>query len=154
MYVNNRKDYCNCRFSAQCFKCPFYADEGQKDSKGNVLQNGRAECFQNLFGVDIVGKALINETKGGIGNGGLPTSLKNGAWLEKKKFLLSDIDENEYVPTENATPEAFQKRAALSNNDLRYLHVHSTKTGCNEPTFLKEAAKAEMSKVELSASFY
>ena len=146
MYVNNRKDYCNCRFSAQCFKCPFYADEGQKDSKGNVLQNGRAECFQNLFGVDIVGKALINETKGGIGNGGLPTSLKNGAWLEKKKFLLSDIDENEYVPTENATPEAFQKRAALSNNDLRYLHVHSTKTGCNEPTFLKEAAKAEMSK--------
>ena len=146
MYVNNRKDFDNCRFNAQCFKCPFYADEGQKDSEGNVLQNGRAECFQNLFGIDIVGKALINETKGGIGNGGLPTSLKNGAWLEKKKFLLSDIDENEYVPTENATPGAFQKRAALSNNDLRYLHVHSTKTGCNEPTFLKEAAKAEMSK--------
>jgi len=141
MYVNNRKDFDNCRFNAQCFKCPFYADEGQKDSEGNVLQNGRAECFQNLFGIDIVGKALINETKGGIGNGGLPTSLKNGVWLEKKKFLLSDIDENEYVPTENATPEAFQERAALSNNDLRYLHVHSTKTGCNEPTFLKEAAK-------------
>ena len=146
MYVNNRMDYCNCRFSAQCFKCPFYADEGQKDFKGNVLQNGRAECFQNLFGVDIVGKALINETKGGIGNGGLPASLKKGAWLKKRKFLLSDIDENEYVPSENATPEAFQKRTKLSDDDLRYLHVHSTKTGCNEPTFLKAAAKVEMSK--------
>ena len=141
MYVNNRKDFDNCRFNAQCFKCPFYADEGQKDSEGNVLQNGRAECFQNLFGVDIAGKALINETKGGIGNGGLPTSLRNGAWLEKKKFLLSDIDENEYVPTENATPEAFQKRTELSDDDLRYLHVHSAKTGSNEPTFLKAAAK-------------
>lgn len=146
MYVNNRKDFDNCRFSAQCFKCPFYADERQKDFKGNVLQNGRVECFQNLFGIDIVGKALINETKGGIGNGGLPASLKNDAWRKKKKFLLSDIDEYEYVPAENATSEAFQKRAELSNNDLRYLHVHSAKTGSNEPTFLKAAAKAEMSK--------
>ena len=141
MYVNNRKDYGNCHFSDQCFKCPFYADEEQKDSKGKVLQNGRAECFQNLFGVDIAGKALINETKGGIGNGGLPASLKKGAWLEKKKFFLSDIDENEYVPAENATPEAFQKRTELSDDDLRYLHVHSAKTGSNEPTFLKAAAK-------------
>lgn len=141
MYVNNRKDYGNCHFSDQCFKCPFYADEGQKDSKGKVLQNGRAECFQNLFGVDIAGKALINETKGGIGNGGLPASLKKGAWLKKKKFFLSDIDENEYVSAENATPEAFQKRTELSDDDLRYLHVHSAKTGSNEPTFLKAAAK-------------
>ena len=143
MYVNNRKDFDNCRFSAQCFKCPFYADEGQKDSKGKVLQNGRAECFQNLFGVDIAGKALINETKGGIGNGGLPASLKKGAWHKKKKFLLSDIYEfeNDYVPAEEATPEAFQNRTELSNNDLRYLHVHSAKTGSNEPTFLKAAAK-------------
>ena len=141
MYVNNRKDYSNCRFSDKCFKCPFYAAEGQKDSKGKVLQNGRAECFQNLFGVDIAGKALINETKGGIGNGGLPTSLRNGAWLEKKKFLLSNIDEYEYVPAANATPEAFQKRTELSDDDLRYLHVHSAKTGSNEPTFLKAAAK-------------
>jgi len=141
MYVNNRKDYGCCRFNAQCFKCPFYADEGQKDSKGKVLQNGRVECFLNLFGVDIAGKTLINETKGGIGNGGLPASLKNDAWLKKKKFLLSDIDEYEYVSAENATPEAFQKCTELSNNDLRYLHVHSAKTGSNEPTFLKAAAK-------------
>lgn len=148
MYVNNRKDYSNCRFSDKCFKCPFYVKYEKRDDgtiakckEDEQKQNGRAECFQNLFGVDIAGKALINETKGGIGNGGLPTSLKNGAWLEKKKFLLSDIDENEYVPAANATPEAFQKRTELSDDDLRYLHVHSTKTGCNEPTFLKEAAK-------------
>lgn len=141
MYINNRKDFNNCHFDAKCFKCPYYADEGQKDSKGNVLQNGRAECFQNLFGVDIVGKALIDDTKGGIKQGGLPESLKKNAWLEQKKFFLTDIDENEYVSAENATPEAFQKRAKLSTDDLRYLHVHSAKTGSNEPTFLKEAAK-------------
>lgn len=146
MYINNRKDFNNCHFDAKCFKCPYYADEGQKDSKGNVLQNGRAECFQNLFGVDIVGKALIDDTKGGIKQGGLPESLKKNAWLEQKKFFLTDIDENEYVSAENATPEAFQKRTELSNNDLRYLHVHSVKTGSNDATFLKEAAKAEMSK--------
>ena len=148
MYVNNHKDYSNCRFSAKCFnKCPYYV-RYEKREDGTIAkckedkqkQDGRAECFQNLFGVDIAGKALINETKGGIGNGGLPASLKN-IWVEKKKFLLSDIDENEYVPAENATPEAFQKRAELSNNDLRYLHVHSTKTGSNEPIFLKAAAK-------------
>lgn len=155
MYVNNRKDYCNCRFNAQCFKCPFYVKYEKRDDgtiakckEDEQKQNGRAECFQNLFGVDIAGKALINETKGGIGNGGLPTSLKSGAWLEKKKFLLSDIYEfeNDYVPAEEATPEAFQNRTELSDNDLRYLHVHSAKTGSNEPTFLKAAAKSEMSK--------
>ena len=148
MYVNNRKDYSNCRFSDKCFKCPFYVKYEKRDDgtiakckEDEQKQNGRAECFQNLFGVDISGKALINETKGGIGNGGLPASLKKGAWLEKKKFFLSDIDENEYVPAENATPEAFQKRTELSDDDLRYLHVHSAKTGSNEPTFLKAAAK-------------
>ena len=153
MYVNNRKDYSNCRFSDKCFKCPFYVKYEKRDDgtiakckEDEQKQNGRAECFQNLFGVDIVGKALINETKGGIGNGGLPASLKKGAWLKKRKFLLSDIDENEYVPSENATPEAFQKRTKLSDDDLRYLHVHSAKTGSNELTFLKAAAKVEMSK--------
>ncbi len=153
MYVNNRKDYSDCCFNAQCFKCPFYVKYEKRDDgtiakckEDEQKQNGRAECFQNLFGIDIVGKALINETKGGIGNGGLPASLKKGAWHKKKKFLLSDINEYDYVPAEEATPEAFQKRAELSNNDLRYLHVHSAKTGSNEPTFLKAAAKAEMSK--------
>ena len=141
MYINNRKDFNNCHFDAKCFKCPYYADEGQKDTKGNVLQNGRAECFRNLFGVDIVGKALIDDTKGGIRRGGLPESLKKNAWLEQKTFFLTDINEYEYVPAENATPEAFQRRVELSTDDLRYLHVHSAKTGSCEPTFLKEAAK-------------
>ena len=71
---------------------------------------------------------------------GLPESLKK-VWLEQKKFFLTDIDEYEYVPAENTTPEAFQKRTELSDDDLRYLHVHSAKTGSNEPTFLKAAAK-------------
>ena len=139
MYVNNRKDYSLCHIGTDCFKCPFYADEGQKDFKGKVLQNGRAECFQNLFGVGIAGQPTIMDIKGGSKY--LPTSLKDDAWFEQKKFFLTDIDEYEYVPAENATPEAFQKRAELSDDDLRYLHVHSAKTGSNEPTFLKAAAK-------------
>ena len=133
MYVNNRKDFDNCRFSKDCFKCPFHKEIGDGKIDGHV------ECFQNVYGIDIAGKAAIMDVKDGSKY--LPESLKNGAWLEQKKFFLTDINENDYVPVENATPEAFQKRAELSNNDLRYLHVHSAKTGSNEPTFLKAAAK-------------
>ncbi len=138
MYVNNRKDYSLCHIGTDCFKCPF-----RKEADDDKL-DGHIECFQNMCGVNIAGKSAITNVKDA--SKGLPTSLKKGAWLEQKKFFLTDIDEHEYVPAENATPEAFQKRTELSNNDLRYLHVHSVKTGSSEPTFLKEAAKAEMSK--------
>ena len=150
MYVNNRKDFGNCRFSKDCFKCPFYVKYVEVDGETKICDedtnklDGRAECFKNLHGVDIAGKSLISDVKGGIGGGGLPQSLKKDAWLEQKKFLLTDIDEYEYVTAENATPEVLQKRDSLSDNDLRYLHVHSAKTGKTEPTFLKAAAKAEM----------
>ncbi len=138
MYINNRKDYSLCHIGTDCFKCPF-----RKEADDDKL-DGHIECFQNMCGVNIAGKSAITNVKDA--SKGLPTSLKKGAWLEQKKFFLTDIDEHEYVPAENATPEAFQKRTELSNNDLRYLHVHSVKTGSSEPTFLKEAAKAEMSK--------
>lgn len=146
MYVNNRKDFNLCRFDKDCFKCPFYAESSDVKKDGFRKNDGRAECFKTLHGVDIAGKALISDVKGGIGGGGLPESLKKDAWLEKKKFLLTDIDENEYVDAENATPEAFQKRDKLTENDLRYLHVHSVKTGESAPVFLKAAAKEEMAK--------
>jgi len=148
MYVSNRKDFGNCRFSKDCFKCPFYAESSDVKRDGSKKFDGRADCFKNLHGVDIAGKTLISDVKGGVGGGGLPQSLKNGAWLEQKKFLLTDIDENEYVDAENATPEAFQKRDKLTENDLRYLLVHSVKTGDMKPTFLKAAAKAEMENEE------
>ena len=138
MYINNRKDFSVCRIGTDCFKCPFRKETGDDKS------DGRVECFQNVCGVDIAGKAVITDVKGA--SVGLPATLKKGAWLEQKKFFLTDIDENEYVSAENATPEAFQKRTELSTDDLRYLHVHSVKTGSNDATFLKEAAKAEMSK--------
>ena len=138
MYINNRKDFSVCQIGTDCFKCPFRKETGDDKS------DGRVECFQNVCGVDIAGKAVITDVKGA--SVGLPATLKKGAWLEQKKFFLTDIDENEYVSAENATPEAFQKRTELSTDDLRYLHVHSVKTGSNDATFLKEAAKAEMSK--------
>ena len=154
MYVNNRKDFGNCRFSKDCFKCPFHIEYKEEDGEKKICdedqnkQDGRAECFKTLHGVDIAGKALISDVKGGVGGGGLPQSLKKDAWLEQKKFLLTDIDEYEYVDAENATPEAFQKRDKLTENDLRYLHVHSAKTGNRTSTFLKAAAKAEMENKE------
>ena len=156
MYVNNRKDFGNCRFTKDCFKCPFHIEYKEEDGEKKICdedqnkQDGRAECFKTLHGVDIAGKALISDVKGGIGDKttGLPKSLMNNVWLEKKKFLLTDIDEYEYVARENATPEAFQNRKELSSADLRYLHVRSVKTGKTEPTFLKAAAKAEMENKE------
>lgn len=132
MYVNNCKDYSLCQIGTDCFKCPF-----RKESDDDKL-DGHVECFQNVYGVNIAGKFPITNVKDA--SKGLPESLKK-VWLEQKKFFLTDIDEYEYVPAENATPEAFQKRAELSDEDLRYLHVHSAKTGSNEPTFLKAAAK-------------
>ena len=151
MYVNNRKDFGNCRFTTKCFnECPYYTKYEIK--KGVKLKckddqnklDGRAECFKSSFGVDIEGKSVVTDIKDG--SKGLPESLKKDAWKLQKKFLLTDIDEYEYVKAENATPEAFQKRDSLSDKDLRYLHVHSAKTGSKEPIFLKAAAKAEMSK--------
>ena len=132
MYVNNRKDYSLCHIGTDCFKCPF-----RKEADDDKL-DGHIECFQNMCGVNIAGKSAITNVKDA--SKGLPASLKK-AWLEQKKFFLTDIDEYEYVPAANATPEAFQKRTELSDDDLRYLHVHSAKTGSNEPTFLKAAAK-------------
>jgi hypothetical protein len=132
MYVNNRKDYSLCHIGTDCFKCPF-----RKESDDDKL-DGHVECFQNVCGVNIAGKSAITNVKDA--SKGLPASLKK-AWLEQKKFFLTDIDEYEFVPAANATPEAFQKRTELSDDDLRYLHVHSAKTGSNEPTFLKAAAK-------------
>ena len=154
MYVNNRKDFGNCRFSKDCFKCPFHIEYKEEDGEKKICnedqnkQDGRAECFKTLHGVDIAGKALISDVKGGIGDKttGLPKSLMNNVWLKKKKFLLTDIDEYEYVSRENTSLEAFQNSKKFSNADLRYLHVHSAKTGCKEPVFLKAAAKAEMSR--------
>ena len=149
MYVNNRKDFGNCSFNEKCFKCPFHVEYKEVDGQKKICDedkdklDGRAECFKALHDVDIAGKALISEIKGGIGRG-LPESLKKDVWLEKKKFLLTDIDEREYVVAEKATPEAFQNRKELTDDDLRYLHVLSAKTGCKEPIFLKAAAKAEM----------
>lgn len=156
MYVNNRKDFGNCRFSKDCFKCPYHVEYKEEDGEKKICdedqnkQDGRAECFKALHDVDIAGKALISDIKGGIGDKttGLPKSLMKNVWLEKKKFLLTDIDEYEYVARENATPEAFQNRKELSSADLRYLHVRSVKTGKTEPTFLKAAAKAEMENKE------
>lgn len=156
MYVNNRKDFGNCRFSKDCFKCPFHIEYKEEDGEKKICdedqnkQDGRAECFKALHDVDIAGKALISDIKGGIGDKttGLPKSLMKNVWLEKKKFLLTDIDEYEYVARENATPEAFQNRKELSSADLRYLHVRSVKTGKTEPTFLKAAAKTEMENKE------
>lgn len=133
MYVNNRKDYSLCQIGTDCFKCPF------RNESGDDKLDGRVECFQNVCGVDITGKPAVTNVKDS--SKGLPESLKKDAWLKQKKFFLTDIDEHEYVPAENATPEAFQKRTELSTDDLRYLHVHSAKTGSSEPTFLKEAAK-------------
>ena len=151
MYVNNRKDFGNCRFTTKCFnECPYY---NKYEIKNEVKQkckddqnklDGRAECFKSSFGVDIEGKSVVTDIKDG--SKGLPESLKKDAWLKKKKFLLTDIDENEYVAADKTTPEAFQNRKEFSNADLRYLHVHSAKKGCKEPIFLKAAAKAEMSK--------
>ena len=146
MYVNNRKNFDCCHIDKDCFKCPFYAESSDVKKDGSRKNDGRAECFKNLQGVDIAGKILISDVKGGVGGGGLPQSLKKDAWLEQKKFLLTDIDEYEYVDAENATPEAFQKRDKLTDDDLRYLHVHSVKTGYSAPIFLKAAAKVEMAK--------
>lgn len=141
MYVNNRKDYSLCKVDVKKFNCPFYAtDEERKAGK----KDGRAEFFKDMLGVDIAGKPCIVDVKGG--SKGLPPSLKGNGWLEQKKLLLTVINEYEYVPAEDATPEAFQKRTKLSDNDLRFLHVHSVKTGEVAPTFLKAAAKAEMAK--------
>ena len=141
MYVNNRKDYSLCKVDVDSFKCPFYAtDEERKAGK----KDGRVEFFKEMLGVDIAGKPCIVDVKDG--SKGLPPSLKGDGWIEQKKLLLTDIDEYEYVPAEKATPEAFQNRSKLSNEDLRYLHVHSAKNGEMAPTFLKAAAKAEMAK--------
>ena len=146
LYVNNIQDFTNCNITTNCFKCPYHKEAGDKEAL-----DGHVECFKKLAGIDISGKATIMDVKGG--SNGLPSNWKKGAWLTQKKFLLTDINEYEYVPADKATPEAIQNKDKLSTDDLRFLHVHSVKNNIAEPTFLKAAAKAAMVKWDYPLHF-
>lgn len=139
MYVNMNPNFDRALFNFRCFICEYHKESG--DEK---LKDGRAECFEKMAGVNFPAEGMaLSELKGKsrvLKKAGLDN------WLAAGKFQITDADEYQFLPRENALPELIEQKDELSSDDLNYLHIHAAKTGVAKETFLKDAAVKEMAK--------